>query len=829
MPRTTRTLSRPSSRTALPTLLLGTSLALHAGLYQPLLAAGSQAHAEQAAQTYAIAAGPLGAALNRFARESGVVLSFDAALTNGRSTAGLQGRYSVEQGFAALLSGSGLQVFKSGDSYLLTETKGAAGALQLGATNVNAEGLGAVTEGSGSYTTGSVSIGKLPTSIKDTPQSVSVMTRQRIEDQNLNTIYDVVTQTTGVSAYQGSTQASRFLARGFEITNFRVDGGAAMNTDSLAWKDMDMAIYDHVEILRGADGLYSGNGEPGGTINLVRKRPTAVNQFGVTQSIGSWDNYRTELDASGPLGFDGRLRGRSVLVYQDRNGFMDEFDVDRKLFHGVLEADLTDSTLLTIGYTQDRFKSSEQAYGLPRFINGDDLKLSRSFYFAGSDDYKGRRADSVYVNLEQKLNENWLVTLDTIYTETDTTREYHGFQGAIDPRTGTGPTGSWFVDKESFRDRAVDLSVKGGFELWGGQHDAVLGYNWQSYRVSTTSSTWPKGWVSSGNIFAYDSNSFPTNRDIMYQSGRAGSHVKQNGIYGSLRLQLADPLHLIIGARYNNYYYDWGLDNNDASGVYTFGLKTLYRDDKVLTPFAALTYSFDDEWTAYASMADIYLSQANNLKGPPPGSSPLDPVEGRAYEIGIKGELFDGRLNTTTAVYYTRRKGEATRDLTYPRNEAAGGAYCCYLADGEVTSKGVEFELSGQIFERLEGTFGYTYNHKEFTGGSSGARALNLTPKHLAKAFLAYRMPGSLDNLRVGAGVNVQSSSSVEEDSLSYSQSGYALYSAFADYRLTEHWSVAINGNNLTDKKYYSTLGNTGYGNFYGDPRNFMLTLRGNY
>lgn len=795
----------------------------------PVLAAPAQGRAADL-HRYQLEHGDLGSVLTRFAGEAGIVLSFDANLTRGLRSAGLNGSYDADSGLRQLLAGTGLQALRESDGrYTLIAVGNTEGALELDATKVSGQSLGMTTEGTGSYTAGAVSIGKMPQSIKDTPQSVSVITRQRMEDQHLTTMNDVLTQTTGVTAYQGSMTNSRYLARGFEITNFRLDGGAPVGVSAFAWKDLDMAIYDHVEILRGADGLYSGNGEPGGSVNLVRKRPTAFNQFLVTQSIGSWDNYRTELDVSGPLGFDGKLRGRSVIVYQDRNSYIDKFDADRQLFHGVLEADLTDSTTVTVGYTHDRLNSSDQAYGLPRYSNGDDLDLPRSTFLAGNHDYKNRRGDNVYARIEERLNDDWTATLDAIYAKNQQDRDYYNFYGSIDPLTGTGSTAVWARQDEVYRDRSIDFSLKGGFDLLGGRHDAVLGYTWQNSKQDIVSYA-SGSRVSAGDIFVFDPNDFPSRKDNEFHNGTLPTYIKQNGFYGSLRLQLADPLHLILGGRYNDYYYRFDNTRYNASGAQTSSSSTVYSDDNVFTPFAALTYRLTDEWTAYTSIAEIYKSQASSLKGPNPGSSPLDPIEGRAYELGIKGALFDGRLNTTTALYYTRREGEAVRNTRYPPSMAGQGASCCWLDDGKVTSKGVEFEASGQITERLEGTFGYTYNHNVASNtGSTTTTTLSLTPKHLGKAFLTYRMPGALENLRVGAGVTAQSASYVSEGNIDFSQPGYAVYNAFAEYRLNQHWSLALNGNNLADKKYYSTIGTAEYANFYGDPRNMVLSLRGTY
>lgn len=779
--------------------------------------------------TLNIPAQDLAGALRAFSDQSGIQVLYEPSLLEGKRAGAISGQMDSSAAVGRLLQGSGLRYRMEGGALLLLPPSDGS-AVELGATNINSANSDASTEHTKSYTSDTVSIGKLLGSVKETPQSVSVITQQRMQDQHITTVNDVLGKTTGVTVFQGSSQSSRYLARGFDITNYRVDGGASVRSVSFASKDQDMAIYDHVEVLRGADGLYAGNGEPGGSVNLVRKRPTAINQVNIVQSVGSWDNYRTELDVSGPLGFDGRLRGRSVVVYQDRNSYLDNFGADRNLFHGVLEADLTETTVLSVGYTHNRIRSSYQSYGLPRYNNGDDLDLPRSTYYSGKDDQVKRSGDSVYARVEQRLGDDWELTVDAISSENKINLEYYSFDGTVDPATRMGPAGGWFADNALHRDDAVDVSVKGSFDLLGGHHDAVLGYSWSRNRIHTDGLTWLKGGRQPiGDIFAFDPGNYPTSKNASYLTAKGSTYSKQSGIYGSVRFQLFEPLHLILGGRYNDYEFSEQYSAKNPSGAETFSFQTVYADKNVFTPFAALTYRLDEDWTAYSSVAEIYLSQASNLKGPPPGSSSLDPIQGRAYEIGLKGLLFDGRLSVNTALYHIRREGEAVRDLSYPRSTSAVGASCCYLGEGEVTSKGVELEVSGQITERLEGVFGYTYNHKVATAGSTGLRALNITPKHLAKAFLTYQMHGALENVRVGAGVNAQSVNSVEEGDIHYSQAGYAIYSAFAEYRLNDHWSLAFNGDNLMNKKYYSTLGNTGYGNFYGDPRSFSFTVRGSY
>ena len=205
--------------------LLGVSLMVQTGLLAPLLASGSSAMAASQQQAFAIAPGPLGSVLSRFASDAGVVLSFDSGLTTGKQSAGLQGTYSVEQGFARLLAGSNLAIAANSDGSYRLAPQASGGALTLGATSINAEGLGLTTESTGSYTTGATSTAtKLPLSLRETPQSVSVVTRQLMDDQHLSTLSEVLTFTPGISSNHRDSERYSFYSRGFEIQNFQYDG-----------------------------------------------------------------------------------------------------------------------------------------------------------------------------------------------------------------------------------------------------------------------------------------------------------------------------------------------------------------------------------------------------------------------------------------------------------------------------------------------------------------------------------------------------------------------------------------------------------------------------
>ena len=161
------------------------------------------------------------------------------------------------------------------------------------------------TEGTGSYTTGSVNTATgLRLSARETPQSVSVVTRQQIEDQNLNDVAQVLEQTPGVvvdSMGPAGSDANHIYVRGFEVGSIQVDG--INRPDTFGFRDdlSDMVSYDRVEVVRGATGLMSGTGDPGATVNLIRKAPTKTFGGSAYATYGSWDKRRLGADLNLPL------------------------------------------------------------------------------------------------------------------------------------------------------------------------------------------------------------------------------------------------------------------------------------------------------------------------------------------------------------------------------------------------------------------------------------------------------------------------------------------------------------------------------------------------
>lgn len=242
--------------------------------------------------------------------------------------------------------------------------------------------LGATTERTGSYTTGSTSTAtKLNLSPRQTPQSVSVITRQQIEDRNFVNLDDAMEFATGITASTANFNRISYTARGFALTDNMVDGLPSI-ANAYAGYVPNLAFYDRIEIIRGGSGLTYGGvslvGSAGGTVNLVRKRPTAQPQVSVVLRRGSWENNYVELDAAAPLNATGSVRGRVDVSYEDRETFIDLEDSRKPAFYGITEADFGAKTLLTLGGSIERYDGNFAPYGLPRYADGGDLGLPRS-------------------------------------------------------------------------------------------------------------------------------------------------------------------------------------------------------------------------------------------------------------------------------------------------------------------------------------------------------------------------------------------------------------------------------------------------------------------
>ncbi len=799
--------------------------------------------------SFKIGAQPLASALDHLAEQSGLQVIYNGELVQGLQSPGVNGLQEPQAALEHLLSGSGLAWRSVGAaSVTLYKRPADSSALELSATSVIAQTLDDSTENTGSYTTGSVAVGsKVAKSLREVPHSVSVITRQQIEDQNLHNLTDVMDKTPGVTSRKATQRAgssfgndSNFYSRGFEVSNVQLDGGAPMDPSMSGFgsvSQLDMAQFDHVEFLRGVDGLYSGAGDPGGTINMVRKRALAHNQLAFSTSAGSWDNYRSEADITGPLTEQGNVRGRLGIAYQDRKYFYDPGNMTTKVAYGSLEFDLSPDTLLTVGGSYQEAQGVINFAGLPRAINGDDLKLSRKHALTTDWNTSHEKTAQGYIRLQHSFSEDWAMTLDAMRMEMD--RDAKGIfgYGAVNPITGNGHFITGYPAKTGMDRDAYSATLKGGFDLFARHHELVIVGDYQKGKAYSRQrmSNFMEAPINIFNpVMPADNGDFPV-KDDYYTSTKTG-------LSGMLRMSITDPMNVILGARVANYKHadDSFYKNADGTSAGSQGKRAL-EDNGVVTPYVGVTYDLTDQWTAYTSYAETYRPQYMQLKGPYPGS-PLDPSEAKSYEVGLKGELFSGRLNTSFALYRVEQTGDAAADG--PSQGWNQGKQCCFINQGETISQGLDAEISGELQPGWQMSAGYTYNHSR-DADTQNAEYRAITPKHMVKLWTTYQLPGMLHNWKVGGGVVAQSATYVSgtvreynpvsgefdgaEQDFKFIEPGRAIWSTSVDYKIDENWSATIIANNLFDKRYYETFGSSASGNFYGEPRSLALTVRSKF
>ena len=756
------------------------------------------AASETTQEAFDIPAGPLGESLARIARQSGQILSVEPGLIQGQSAPAIRGQFTADEAVKQVLAGSGLVlVINPGGSWSLKPQTTGAG-LELESTSITSNQLGTITEGSGSYTSGTIATAtRLVLTPKETPQSISVVTRQEMDDFNLTAIDDVMRRTPGVSVATLDSERTDYYARGFAINNFQYDGipmqrnigYSAGNTLS------DMAIYDRVEVLKGATGLLTGSGDPGATINLIRKKPTHEFQGHATLGAGSWDNYRTELDFSGPLTDSGNVRGRAVAAYQDKQSYLDHYQRKTSVFYGVVDIDLSPDTVLTFGADyQDNEPEGSNWFGIPVYnTNGQFNKVSRSFNSAASWSSWEQYTRTVFATLEHTLANGWVTKLQLNH-------QINGYDlragsvgaGFPNPVTGKGASiwrGSYVGEVTS---DAADLYASGPFELFGRTHDLVVGAS-----VSRSKMVSDGQWVGANaidNFYAWTGDYAEPN---WARVDNADQITREKGTYIASRFNLRDDLKLLLGARLTNYK------------------STTATESGVVVPYTGLVYDLNDVLSVYGSYTSIFKPQTNQDEQ----GRTLQPLEGDNKEVGLKAAFFDGRLNASIAYFQLNQDNYAQST----GNRTPSGA-SAYRAVSGVETKGYELEVSGQLTPQWQVHGGF--NHQ--TPRRNGERVATLAPETQFSLYSSYKLQGLFNGLTLGGGARWQGSTwnSVSHPTLGkvqHTTDSYWLFDANARYAFDDHLSAMLTVNNLLDKKYYSLFDST-YA--WGEPRNATVTLR---
>ncbi|WP_448197364.1 TonB-dependent siderophore receptor [Pseudomonas putida] len=783
------------------------------------LAAGPL-QAEQAHYRIDLPAQPLDQSISALARQTGTRILFNTDAAHAVQAPALHQQLSVEQALRQLIAGSNLTLGQTVDGQFLIAlpSEPGNGALELEASSVIGRAPLTTTEGSHSYTSGAVTLGKGVQSLKDIPQSVTVMTRQQMDDQNTQTISDLVSRTPGLTATKSPGSGLFIYSRGFNIDTLQYDGvPVPRNTYSLgSYLTEDLSFYDRVEVLRGPAALLQGGDSPGGAMNLVRKRGQEKATVSLTGKAGSWDRYGLQLDAGGPLNAEGTLRARTVISQNDSGSFIDYVRGWNQTVYGAVDYDFTPDLTVGLGVANQKGHSRPAMLGLPRYADGGNPDWSRSTYVGADWNRAENDQTSVFLDATYRLSNDWRLKAAGVYIS-----EHNGatYQALWDALPANGSTDNTYIDWSTdftTHSKGLDLYLDGSFTGFGFEQTFLIGAN---YSRINTDDRWARA-----PTFGADSSNVDHHRPMpnIYELASRGRgqlteyQVEQKGFYTRWSINLTDPLKLILGARTSWYDFSYAAEFFDHSG---YSESTTSSSGKV-SPYAGLVYALDKQWSIYASYTDVFQPQtARTVSG-----SVVEPIIGSNYELGLKGELFDGALNTSIALFRYDQEHRAVLNRSGPMD--CDGWYCS-TASGKVRSQGLEAQVSGEVLSGLQVMAGYVYNTTRYLedGDYKDKVYSTWTPKHQFKLWADYTLPGDWSRTSVGLGTTAVTGTTSYDHV--FDLPGYAVWDARVAYKVSDEVTVAANLNNLLDKKYYVPAYNTiDYNNYYGDPRNVMFSVK---
>jgi outer membrane receptor for ferric coprogen and ferric-rhodotorulic acid len=641
--------------------------------------------------------------------------------------------------------------------------------------------------------------------IKETPQSITVVTQEQMEQFGVDSLNDTLRLATGIQVEEWETNRTQFLARGFEIKNTQIDGIGLPNDWGIVTGATDMFGYEKVEVIRGANGLLTGVGNSSGTLNLVRKRPTNEAQGVFGLSLGSWDSKRVEADYSTPFTENGTWAGRAVVAYEGGDSYLRDFETERTLFQGIVDGQVGENGTLALGYSRQQFDSTGPMWGALTFVGNDGSQLEFDTSASVTQDwtYWDTITETAFAEYTHQLGENWKLKASYNYRQIENDNELffaYSLEG-LDPQTREGLYGWAYKSIDDTTAHLGDLTLNGRYSLFGREQEAMMGVSFsQSERADLYNPTDFEG-PAFGALpaFPYPGDAVP---EPVWEARTVYSTLNQDllRVFGATRVSLTERLKLIGGFNYSEYSRD---------GVAADGRPFDQTEDDI-SPYAGLTFDFTDRVLGYANYSYIYQPQDQADID----ANYLDPTKGVNYEVGVKAEWFDRHLLTTLAWFNAKQEGLATY-AGYNMETLMS-----YYVPIDVESEGFEFEATGRIGEHVDVLVGYV--DLDVTG-DDGEDTYPWVPRQSANLMLSARVPGYTP-LSFGIGGRWQSEVSNADSYTGYivREGSYTLLNAFAAWNIRPNISLRANFDNLTDEKYINSMYYIGY---YGAPSNYSVSL----
>lgn len=647
----------------------------------------------------------------------------------------------------------------------------------------------------------------LDLAIKDTPQSISVISSAQMAQFGADSLNEALRLATGIQVEEWETNRSNYTARGFDIANTQIDGVGLPNGWGIVTGAMDTFGYEKLEVIRGANGLLTGVGNAAGTINYVRKRPTNQAEGSAGISYGSWGTTRAEVDYSTPFTDDGTWAGRVVAAHEEGDSWLRGKDDRRDFVYGVVDGQIGENGTLTLGYSWQDARTNGNMWGALGFVysDGTQARWDRSASTTQDWTYWDTVSQTAFAEYVHQLGADWQLKL--AYNHRDVRNDDRLFYATdfnatgLEPGTNLGLYGYPWGGEDELKADLVSATLNGHFQMWGRDQEVMLGVAWsQSENINSEFAGALCGGAPCGYIempgFPWAGNVVP---EPLWGESAVYSTLDERlkRAYGATRLSFTDRLKAVVGFNYAQYHRD---------GV-NYGV-TFDQTESETSPYAGLTWDFSPNVLGYVSYSDIYQPQSQSDAD----GRYLDPTKGANYELGVKADWLDHRLLTTLAVFRAEQSGLATGAGYNDRGQF-------YYEGVDVESKGVELEATGRVSEHVDLVVGYTA--LKLTG-ADGGDTYSWVPRRTANLVLSARVP-SYTALSFGIGGRWQSAiSNVESSGFTVRQDSYAVFNGFVGWDFQPNATLRFNVNNVGDETYINTLRYSGY---YGAPRNYTLSL----
>ncbi|WAC61465.1 TonB-dependent siderophore receptor [Brevundimonas sp. SL130] len=637
----------------------------------------------------------------------------------------------------------------------------------------------------------------LDLSLRETPQSVTVIGAAQIKQFNLTDVNQLLATLPGVNVEAVETDRTYYTSRGFDIVNFQVDGVGQPLDWGLQAGALDVAQYERVEAVRGANGLMTGTGNPSATINYIRKRPTEDFQASASAGYGTWDETRLTADVSGPLNDSGTVRGRVVYANTDSDSYLNYYGVNRNLYYGILTWDVTPKLNATAGFSrQDNLATGVNWGALPLvYSDGTQINYESSETTGAPWTYWDTHHDIGFGELSYAFDNGW--TIKGVYThrESEEDAKLLYAYGNPDPATGLGVAAMSGEYPSDLEQNMFDVIANGDFGLFGRRHQVVLGFN--------TSTNDSKKWSAFADLFAYPAYQgahIVAPAEPTYPEAYLAEEIEDRltRAYGAVHLNLTDSLTAVLG---------FNAIEVKTTG-YSYGVSQA-RDENKVSPYVGVVYDLNANISLYASYSDLFTPQSESDIN----RNRLDAAEGRSYEAGVKSEWLDGRLYATASIFKSEQDGLAEYVGYIP------DTFDSYYVGVDTVAQGYEFEVAGRITPQW--TVGGGFTDLSIEDGA-GADTRLYIPRQSLKLNTTYTLP-QYNNLTLGGAVRWQSDISTTDLGTTVTQDAYAVVDLLAAVDLTDHVRATVNAKNLFDEAYYGSL--MWSQAFYAPPRSVMVTL----